>query len=670
MAMFNVPHARISTRFRIMTAAGGLAVALACCPITAGAQTASGTPPPSNQATNSQDARLREEWRITMAQVPLPKQGCFQSSYPEKAWKETACTRAPDYPMPPRIGPRPLVVGNGDDISGQAPSGFIATAIGSFDSVTNVTSESSPIGNSGTPVANAYTLQVNTNFFPGTACAGSPNPGCRGWEQFVFENTGTIGRAFIQYWLIRYNAPCPGGVGWNQFSFTNSTDIYCYKNNPGGAVSVPQQPITNLGLLSLSGAVTATTDTVTMSVGGTLYARNGDNAVNAAAGWQIAEFNVFGDGGSSAGGGAATFNAGAAIVPRTRIIYGGTAAPICVAQGFTGETNNLSFGPTAPGGSAPGPAVIFSESTAGGSPSNCAAAATVGDTHLATFGGLLYDFQASGDFVLAQADPDFVVQARQVSGAPSWPDASVNSAIATRMGKSRVAVCLSPARLNVDGKNRTLDDGASLSTPDGVDIWRRGNVYFILDQSGNSVRATLNANHIDVSVGLGQWPTKVTGLLANVNNNVNALAMRDGTVLTNPFSFEAFYGRYGESWRVKPEESLLSACGDRNIERGNPKKIFEAKHLDPKLFERVRAVCLAAGVKAGPLLDACTLDVAVIGDDAAAKVFVDAHTPLAVGKFVETSSTDTGPPRPWWWWLVVVAVIAVVLLLVLRARKP
>src|SRR6185503_5424999 len=178
-------------------------------------------------------------------------------------------------------------------------------------------------------------------------------------------------------------------------------------------------------------------------------------AVNLAAGWQIAEFNIFGDGGNSAGGGQASFNSGADVVARTQILYGGTAPPNCVAQGFTAETNNLSFGPTAPSASAPGPAVLFQESTAGGATSNCAAATTVGDTHLATFGGLFYDFQASGDFVLAQVDPDFVVQTRQVSGAPTWPEASVNSAVATQMGKSKVALCL-PGRLNVDGADAEL----------------------------------------------------------------------------------------------------------------------------------------------------------------------------------------------------------------------
>jgi hypothetical protein len=44
-------------------------------------------------------------------------------------------------------------------------------------------------------------------------------------------------------------------------------------------------------------------------------------------------------------------------------------------------------------------------------------------------------------------------------------------------------------------------------------------------------------------------------------------------------------------------------------------------------------------VEEGALLDAATLDVAVIGDDKAARVFVGAHAPIAVAKFV-TSSGD------------------------------
>src|SRR6185436_20645262 len=106
----------------------------------------------------------------------------------------------------------------------------ISTAIGSFPTVTNVTSESGPVGNTGPSLPNTYTLQLNTNFFSSTVCAGSPNPGCRGWEQFVYENRDTFGRAFIQYWLIEYSKPCPAGQGWTLTAVAGFPGTSCYKN--------------------------------------------------------------------------------------------------------------------------------------------------------------------------------------------------------------------------------------------------------------------------------------------------------------------------------------------------------------------------------------------------------------------------------------------------------
>jgi len=276
---------------------------------------------------------------------------------------------------------------------------------------------------------------------------------------------------------------------------------------------------------------------------------------------------------------------------------------------------------------------------AGGALSNCAAATAVGDTHLRTFSGLFYDFQAAGDFVLAKSDPDFVVQTRQVSAAPTWQNASLNSAVATRMGKTMLALCMAPrgnitARLVIDGKTTNLGDGKSLELPSGVWVSRRGNVYVITDQEGNSVRAVVNTNTgnannwIDVDVGLGHWPAKVSGLLANPNGNVNALEVRDGTVLAMPVSFEDLYGRYGDSWRVPSNESLLLACGGKKVERSNPKKAFYAVNLDSKKYKRARAICTQAGVKEGPLLEACMLDVTVLNNKAAAKVFARSLAPV------------------------------------------
>jgi hypothetical protein len=627
----------------------------------------------AEEQVSPEEKKKRMDWKDSMLRKAAPKKGCFNAAYPSTEWKEVPCVKAPNIPMVPRRGPRPFVVGNANDISAGAPSAFITQAIGHFENISNVTSETGLIGNSGTPVNNAYTLQINTNQFTSPACAGSPNPNCKGWEQFVYFNDGSSGSAFIQYWLIKYNATCPAGQNWNQFSFNGSTDIYCWKNDSGGAVGVPNQPITNMANWTLTGTATSTGDSVAMSTGANVYTRNGDNAVDASNGWTAAEFNIFGAGGSSAGGGQSNFNNGASVNTRTEIIYGGNAAPNCLAQGFTGETNNLSFGPTAPSATAPGPAVIFEESIAGGATSNCAAAVTIGDTHLRTFNGLFYDFQAAGDFTLAEVDRGFSVQTRQVSGAPTWPNATVNKAVAARFGTTKVAVCLAPpgsdqrATVNVDGKLTPVEDGKTLELPDGGGIARQGNVYQITSESGDSVRATVNPSWIDVAVGLGRWPSSVHGLIANPNGNVNQIETRDGTVLTNPFSFDDLYHRFADSWRVSGDASMLSVCNaEKVIEVGIPKRAFYAKDLDPGIREKAQGVCTAAGVKPGPLLEACTLDVAVIGQDAAAKVFVDAIPPAAVG----TIAGGGGGIIEKWWWLLLVLLAVIVIVWFLMRKKP
>jgi hypothetical protein len=584
--------------------------------------------PSATTAQRSSKQLSMQEWKDAISQAARPGKGCATAAYPALHWTGAACASRPARPLPPPVppspgsrpptsGPRPQVIGNGDDVSARAPSGHISSAIGSFDSVTGVTSLSGPLFNSGPSLPNVYTLQLNTNPFPSSACAGSPNPNCQGWLQFAYENDGSSGGVFMQSWLLEYNAPCPNGAGWNQFQFAGHPEIYCYQDNPGGHTPVANQPINSnadLQRLSLRGTVSASGDKATLFVGATAFDASGNDAVDATNGWTMAEFGVFADGGNSAGGGTVNFNSGAAVVARTWIDYGDHFAPICEAQGFTGEKNNLNFALPQPGASQPGPALIFRESTSG-SAANCAAAIGVADPHLTTFSNLAYDFQATGDFELAQT-ADFEVQARQISGAPTWPWAAVNQALATRMGKDTVAVCGGDLPLVVDGKRLGLADGATELLPSGVQIDRNGNSYLVRDLSGNSMQATQQPLYMDVNVGLGTWPTKVQGLLANPNDDPNLLGMSDGTVLPVPLSFTDLYDKYGESWRVTPSDSLLNVCGPEK-EHSNPKEAFTVRNLDDRTREKAAGICRQVGVTVPVLVDNCTLDVAVLGPDAA-----------------------------------------------------
>jgi hypothetical protein len=257
------------------------------------------------------------------------------------------------------------------------------------------------------------------------------------------------------------------------------------------------------------------------------------------------------------------------------------------------------------------------------------AARAVGDPHLTTFDGLAYDFQATGDFVTSRM-PDFEVQTRHVSGAPRWPDAAVNQAVATRMGRTQVAVCPGDNPLFVDGRPARIADGGTIFlSSTGVQVDRTVDTYRITDPHGNSVVVTIQDGYIDVEVGPGTWPAKAEGLLANPDHNPHALAAANGTQLTEPFSFADLYTVFGDSWRVNPKASLLAPCG-RESEHANPGKPFTIDNLNPDERSRATQVCLRAGVKDGPLLSSCVLDVAVLGPDAA-NAWVGAEQPVVVG---------------------------------------
>lgn len=300
---------------------------------------------------------------------------------------------------------------------------------------------------------------------------------------------------------------------------------------------------------------------------------------------------------------------------------GATAAkgtpPSASCVSFQSDTNNCGF--------------CGNVCTAGSScvKGHCQTGSSTGETHLTTFDGLLYDFQASGDFVLVESPPGFVVQTRQAVW-PSRPNTAVNKAVATRMGGTRVALCLEPTRLLVDGRRRVLRDGRSLSLPGGVGISRSGNAYVIASPRGETVRAELYNGWINVQVGLGNAPSAtVRGLLGNVNGRTDDdIVTAGGTVLTQPVSFAELYRDYTDSWRVRAGQSLL--CENDKIESGRPERPFYANDLDRKEFERAHAVCAAAGVRTAPLVDACTLDVGVLGNEAAARVFVRTPPPVAV----------------------------------------
>jgi hypothetical protein len=319
-------------------------------------------------------AKTKAAWQADISNVQAPGIGCYRASYPTLQWHAAKCVTAPKMPLAPAPSKSarpggPATVGDGTDYSAQV-SGLISKGTGTFTNVSSGITEKGQIGGTGGQVANALTLQLNTQFFSGSpACSGSSDPSnCLAWQQFVyaFEGCGSSTSCiFMQYWLINYNATCPSG--W----YTYSTD--CYTNSAAKAVATVTAK--QLASVKLSGtAKSGGNDGVSLSVGSgqATLVNAKDTKIHLAKFWNTTEWGVFGDG----SGGAANFSAGTSLEAQTALTASsGNKAPTCVKEGFTGETNNLKLAKTPALGSEPSPTMASKQTNGSTGTASCATAA-------------------------------------------------------------------------------------------------------------------------------------------------------------------------------------------------------------------------------------------------------------------------------------------------------
>ncbi len=315
----------------------------------------------ANHSSSQAKAQTRAQWQAEIANLRTPGRGCYHTSFPSLQWHATRCLVAPDVPLAPRLQSRggPEVIGDGSDYVAKV-SGTLSQATGTFTHVSPGITEKGQIGGVGPQVTNAFTLQLNTQFFRDPpACARSADPSkCDGWQQFVYSYhySGTTNEVFMQYWLLYYDTTCP--AGWGSFVQDGSTD--CYTNSP--ATSFGSLPAHDLGDAALvAKASSGGNDTVSLTnsaTGGASSASNSDSELHLASYWHQTEWGAFGD----AGGAEANFGKDSTLEAVTTLKGTSSSAPICVADGgTTGETNNLNFTKTKALGSESSPTMATKE---------------------------------------------------------------------------------------------------------------------------------------------------------------------------------------------------------------------------------------------------------------------------------------------------------------------
>jgi len=245
-------------------------------------------------------------------------------------------------------------------------SGLISKAIGTFTNVSSGITERGLPGGSGSQTANAFSLQINSQFISGDpACSRSGNPsGCQVWQQFVYTyNSRATGEIFMQYWLINFDATCPSG--W----FTFQSD--CYTNSSAATVSTVTAA--QLATLNLTGnAASGGLDSGSLAIGSghATSVTNSDSKIDLAAFWNTTEWGVYGDG----GGGHANFGTNTTLQAQTVLTAISSSAPTCVKEGFTGETNNLTLTSTPALGTEPSPTMATRQTNGTKGTASCAAA--------------------------------------------------------------------------------------------------------------------------------------------------------------------------------------------------------------------------------------------------------------------------------------------------------
>ncbi len=336
------------------------------------AAASAGAGPAAAPPAAHQVVRTKAQWQAAISKVRQPGSGCFRASYPDLQWHAAACAVAPKWPLAPVLRSRsatragPAMVGDALDYSAQT-TGLISQATGSFQDVTSDITEKGQQDDSGPRVANAFTLQLNTQFFSSSpACAGSSDPSdCLAWQQFVYLYDDGAGYVFMQYWLIDYDATCP--VNW----FSYSTD--CYTNSDANMLN---SPLTAKDLASVkltASAASGGNDEVSLSLGSgkATSVTASDSMIDLAAFWNTTEWGAFGDG----GGGEAYFGSGTTLEAKTALTTDSSAAPECVEEGFTGETNNLTLTSTPALGPEPSPTLASKQTNGKSGNASCATAA-------------------------------------------------------------------------------------------------------------------------------------------------------------------------------------------------------------------------------------------------------------------------------------------------------
>jgi VCBS repeat-containing protein len=277
-----------------------------------------------------------------------------------------------------------------------------------------------------------------------------------------------------------------------------------------------------------------------------------------------------------------------------------------------------------------------------------------GDPHEVTFDGYRYDLQAAGEFTLVKsASGDLNIQVRQEPVTVPWGGkwVSVNTAAATLVDGRRVGLYVNePIPLKIDGVATDLANGTSLTLGAGR-IERHQDRYTIIYPSGDRLDVGLYAHsvigkYLNTRIYLADGREgEIAGLLGNNNgDSSDDLTLPDGTVLTQPLSFEQLYGQFANAWRITQAESLFHYNPGEGTntftDPSFPSQFITIEDLPADKRALAEQIVQELGITDPTLLANAILDIALTDGDPA---FIDGAADQNRLSIASTPTTLIGP---------------------------
>lgn len=256
-----------------------------------------------------------------------------------------------------------------------------------------------------------------------------------------------------------------------------------------------------------------------------------------------------------------------------------------------------------------------------------------GEPHLVTFDQRRYDLQSAAEVVAARApDGTFEVQWRQ---EPYTSAVSSITAVAMRIGGTRISVVGDGAVVRLDGSIVEIDEGDTLVLPTGVMVYRlEDQVVAVHEESGASVHVQLHPRIMGVLVDPPDAHVgAMTGLLGDADGDpTNDLVDADGRTIPEA-TWEAVHPALAEAWRVVDDTTLFDytdgAGPDTYWDPTFPPAPVDIGSFSADERSEADALCRAAGVTDPGLLEECAFDVLVTGDPSIVEAYV--RQQLAMG---------------------------------------